>query len=526
MNKVIAVIVLTLLFGAQHALAQSVYPTSYPTNYQTPTPSYQQPYNSMYSGSCSTIVRDVSIGSRGPDVLQLQQFILTRNYPGSGSWMLTSYFGTATRAGVVDFQIDMHLPQTGILDAQTRGALSQVTCGYNNIAPIPNIAPAPYPYNNNSYPYNYGNQYGSQYPSTITQPWYNYGSYTYGNGYNGNCSSVYGSSSCQCGYAATAYNYNNCGTTSSNSNSPTLTYLSPNTGAVGSAVTVYGSNFSTTGNSVHFGNGVIAGLNSYDGRSVSFTVPSTLSGYGYSQVTPGVYNISVTDNSGFTSNVMQYTVNSVGIGNNYNAPTISNVSGPNTINVNTTGTWIISINNQNNQYGSNYTSVSVNWGDPVYGAYLAAPQQVYGAQSATFTHAYSQTGTYTITFTVSNGYGSNTSTITVQVNNSNNNSGNGTPSISYITPTSGSIGTQITIYGTGFSGDNTVHFGSGGIAHVTSASGNYIYFTVPSSLTPCTVQTNGNTGCPQYAQQVTPGQYSVYVTTNGLNSNSLTFTVQ
>jgi len=498
MNKVVVAIVLTLLFGAQHALAQSIYPTYYPT----PTPTYQQPYTSTYSGSCSSITRDLSLGSRGPDVLQLQQFILTRNYPGSGSWMLTSYFGSATRAGVIDFQIDMHLPQTGVLDSATRAALSQVTCSYGYTQPTQT-----YPYNNNTYPWN-----------TVTQPWYNYGSYTYGNNYNGNCSSVYGNTSCPCGYQATGYNYNNCGTTSSNS--PTISYLSPNTGAVGSAVTVYGSHFSSTGNSVHFGNGIITGLNSYDGRSVSFTVPSTLSGYGYSQVTPGVYNVSVTDSSGFTSNVMPYTVNSVGIGN-YSAPTITNVSGPTNINVNTTGTWMVSLNNPS---GSTYTSVSVNWGEPAYGAYLAAPQQqIYGSQTATFTHAYSQTGTYTVTFTVSNSYGSNTSTITVQVNN---NSGNGTPSISYISPTYGTIGTQITIYGTGFNGDNVVHFGNGGMAHVTSASGNYIYFTVPATLTPCTVQVNGSTGCPQYAQQVTPGQYPVYVTTNGLSSNSLTFTVQ
>jgi hypothetical protein len=201
-----------------------------------------------------------------------------------------------------------------------------------------------------------------------------------------------------------------------------------------------------------------------------------------------------------------------------NAPTVSNISGPTTLNVNTTGTWIISVNNT---YASNYTNVSVNWGETNGLAYMPAPQQIYGNSSATFTHAYAQAGTYTITVTVSNSYGSNTSTQTVQVGGTS-----GTVQLVSMTPTYGSVGTQITLYGNGFNGDNIVHFGVGGQAHVTSASGNYIYFTVPSSVTPCTVQVNGNVGCPQYAQQVTPGQYQIYVTTNGVNSNSLTFTVQ
>jgi hypothetical protein len=405
MNKVTAAIVLTLLFGAQHAWAQS-----YPY-YQTQT-SYQSLSN---SGSCVSISRNLSLGSRGSDVLSLQQFILTRNYPGSGSWMLTGYYGTATRAGVIDFQIDARLPQTGIVDGATRSALMQ-SCGSGYTQPTP------------TYP-SYTPTYSNTYPWNNVQPWYDNSNNIYGNNSNGTCG----------WYTVGGQSYfNNCG------------FNNPNN-------TVYPNN-----NNYPY--------NNYGGA---------------------------------------------------NSPTISNVSGPTSINVNTTGTWIISINNT---YNSNYSSISVDWGDPVFGAYLSAPQQVYSSQSATFTHAYTQSGTYTVRFTVSNSYGSNTSSVTVQVNNASNN--NGTPWISSINPTYGSVGTQIVIYGSGFNGDNTVHFGNGGIAHVTSASGNYIYFTVPSSLTPCTVQTNGSTGCPQYAQQVTPGQYPIYVTTNGNNSNSLTFTVQ
>lgn len=394
MNKVTTAVVVTLLFGAQVAFAQAYYPL----------------VGASVNG-CVNITSNLSQGSRGDDVLSLQKFILTRNYPGAGNWMLTGYFGQATKAGVLNLQMDMRLPQTGWLDAQTRSAISSMTCGYG-----------------------YQTSPATPYPSNSTQPWYNFGSYSYGNNYNGNCSTVFGSSGCQCGwYTVAGRNYfNNCGANNPpNTNYPTPTYPP-----------IYGSG---------------------------------------------------------------------------NSPTISNVSGPATLNVNTTGTWIVSVNNP---YGTSYSSISVNWGDPVYGAYASAPQQVYGSQSATFTHAYAQSGTYTITFTVSNGFGSKTSTATVQVN-----SNASIPTITSITPSYGPVGTTITIYGTGFSGDNTVHFGNGGKQHLTSASGNYIYFTVPSFISPCDVVTTGSV-CAMYMQQVTPGQYQVYVTSNGSNSNSFTFTVQ
>lgn len=494
MKKISLGFALAVVLVAQSAYAQAYY--TMPANYSVGT-----------YGSCVSINRDLSVGSRGSDVLSLQKYIVSRNYPGGGSWIMTGYYGSATRAGVMNVQIDMRLPQTGILDAQTRAALSAATCG---------------------------TAYQSSYltpPQTTIAPWYNYNNYTYGYNYNGNCSLLYGNN-CQCPtgqgtwYTVNGQSYySNCQSGTTSYGTPSISYLSPQSGSIGTTVTVYGYGFSSTNNTVRFGMAgqnqtLVTGLNSYDGRSVTFTVPSTLSGYSYNTVVPGVYNVAVTNSSGFTSSAVSFTVNSNG---SYgSAPSINNVSGPNTIAVNTTGTWTVSLNNP---YNANYTSVSVNWGDPVYGAYLSAPQQVYGTgqQSATFTHAYAQTGTYTVTFTVSNSYGTNTSSMTVNVTN------NGTyysaPSISYVTPTIGNVGSQIQIVGTGFSGDNTVHFGNGGRMHVTSASGNYIYFTVPQYLSPCDVQTSG-TYCAQYQQLVTPGQYQLYVTTNGVNSNSITYTVQ
>jgi len=83
---------------------------------------------------------------------------------------------------------------------------------------------------------------------------------------------------------------------------------------------------------------------------------------------------------------------------NSNNPVISGVSGPQSLNVNQTGTWTINASSPNG--GS--LSYSVNWGDNmVYGNGVAIyPQPLPTQQSATFTHSYSQAGTYNPTFTV------------------------------------------------------------------------------------------------------------------------------
>jgi hypothetical protein len=93
-----------------------------------------------------------------------------------------------------------------------------------------------------------------------------------------------------------------------------------------------------------------------------------------------------------------------------------------------------------------------------------------------------------------------------------------------ISPQSGHIGTQIMLTGSGFTGDNTIHFGGGGIMHVPSQSGTYLYYTVPSYLSPCDVTPQGNV-CAQYVQQVTPGSYPLYVTNSNGTSQTLQFQV-
>jgi predicted secreted protein len=83
--------------------------------------------------------------------------------------------------------------------------------------------------------------------------------------------------------------------------------------------------------------------------------------------------------------------------NNTTNPTISGVSGPQSLNLNQTGTWTVNASNPN---GGNLT-YSVDWGDIVYGATTSYQiPQYQQSQTATFTHSYSRMGTYTPTFTV------------------------------------------------------------------------------------------------------------------------------
>jgi hypothetical protein len=117
-----------------------------------------------------------------------------------------------------------------------------------------------------------------------------------------------------------------------------------------------------------------------------------------------------------------------------------------------------------------------------------------------------------------------------------------TPNIYNIQPSSGPIGTSVTIGGNNFGSDATIRFGGGMIAHVTpkpavffcpmipagsnQTCGSYaqtITFAVPDSLPPyCTTEV-----CALYLMLVQPGSYQVSVVNNDtkMESTSTTFTV-
>ncbi|HWP61778.1 MAG TPA: cupredoxin domain-containing protein, partial [Candidatus Paceibacterota bacterium] len=90
-----------------------------------------------------------------------------------------------------------------------------------------------------------------------------------------------------------------------------------------------------------------------------------------------------------------------------------------------------------------------------------------------------------------------------------------TPIINYISPNAGGVGTNVTIYGAGFTANNNaVHFGVGIIANLNSYDGRSLTFTVPSSLS------------GYGTQPITLSTYQVSVSNaNGVQSNAVPFTV-
>lgn len=499
MNKIlVSSLVALVALGANVASAQSYYQ---PYSYNT--------YGASYVGTCVNLVSDLQYGSRGNQVSQLQTFLVSRNFPGGGSWMITGNFKSATLAAVRSFQQSQGLMASGVVDAATRAAISRVSClsgqggGYSS-----------------------GYNYNNIYPNTYATP-YNY--------HNINCYYTYP-------YTCNNYNYG----------SVMLTSLSVTGGQPGTNVTIYGSGFDYSNNTVYFGMTPLTNISSYNGTSLTFTVPSYVSN--------GTIGVYVTNSRG-TSNTLSFTVTSNTYPNSCNypynygsccqsgqvgqftqgyggyvygygyqycppqgvAPSITSLNGPTSLTAGVQGTWTIQVNNP----GNSYMTTSVNWGDAGVGyASAAAPQTTYqqGVNTLTFTHTYYAAGTYTVVFTVSNASGQmNTSSATVNVTGTGS---YGNVTLTSISPMSGRVGTQIVLTGSGFNPlDNTVRFGIGGTQHVPSFnSGTTIYYTVPSFVSPCDVATFGNI-CAQNIQQVLPGLIQVYVTNSAGTTNTLTFQV-
>jgi len=206
-------------------------------------------YPSPSSSGCIFIPAGISLGSRGSGVSTLQTFLVARNYPGGGSWMITGYFGRATAAAVRNFQQSQGLAQTGAVDAATASAISNAACqpGQGGV-----VAGASYPAPQYAYPY-------PSYP-----PYNNY--------YGG---------------------------------APTITSLSQNTGTPGSTVTVYGVGFDAYNNTVNFGGTALSNIPSYGGTSLTFTVPSVY----YSSYSPAgtTLQLSVSNGRG-ASNTVSFTM--------------------------------------------------------------------------------------------------------------------------------------------------------------------------------------------------------------------------
>ncbi len=112
------------------------------------------------------------------------------------------------------------------------------------------------------------------------------------------------------------------------------------------------------------------------------------------------------------------------------------------------------------------------------------------------------------------------------------------PQIYSVNPSVGAVGSQVTITGFGFTADNTIHFGTGAILHASSTNGiaitcttdpncksgirQSIIFTISDSLSP---YCKPGMMCAMMMQQITPGQYQVWVENSNGSSNKSTFVV-
>ena len=102
----------------------------------------------------------------------------------------------------------------------------------------------------------------------------------------------------------------------------------------------------------------------------------------------------------------------------------------------------------------------------------------------------------------------------------------GAPTISSLSPSSGPVGTPVTLTGSGFAaGGNVIKFGTGYIKDVASPDGRTIHVSVPGGLEECP-PSNGAAVCPLLARVVMPGTYMVTVINGAATSNELPFTVQ
>lgn len=433
----------------------------------------------------------------------LQSFLIAQNYLNVVA--PTGYFGGATLKAVTQYQYNHDLPPTGVVDTATRASMTSMSCGNTNYIN----------YNNGYSNTGYGNAGG-----------YYYGGNT---GYN----NIY---------------YNANGT-------PALVSLSTYTGPVGTTVTVYGSGFDPSNNTINFGGIVQTGLVSLNGTSITFSVPQIYNNnqyctYPYLQNCAGsssIYSVTVSNSRG-TSNALQFTVTSGTVYNpinnncyvygvynssycNLSPVSLSNVSGPSTLTIDTTGTWSITVYNPN----SNYVTITPNWGDQnTYGIYNNPLQtqtvSTQGPQTVTLTHIYQSSGTYNIVFTATSNTGvqvTASATVSVTVPNYIYGGYSNPISLYSISPNSARTGTQVILYGSGFTGyGNTVHFGVGGTMNFSSSNGTAIYYTIPYTVSGCDINNGYGVVCPMYAQQITPGTYPVYVTNSyGQSSGIVYFSV-
>jgi hypothetical protein len=166
--------------------------------------------------------------------------------------------------------------------------------------------------------------------------------------------------------------------------------------------------------------------------------------------------------------------------------------------------------------------LSSSFGNPIY---------ITGTPAKVYVNGFEQMVPYTFTFnvTVNTGYESTVKTFNLTVDPATTT--NTTPTISYLSPTYGPVGTTVTVTGSGFSTTgNKIRFGNLGVENspsynnLISSDGTHLTFTVPySNYMACW---DSHPACMVAAYTTAPGMYAVSViNSSGKASNELSFTV-
>jgi hypothetical protein len=226
---------------------------------------------------------------------------------------------------------------------------------------------------------------------------------------------------------------------------PTITGVSPGTGARGTALTITGTDFSTPAVSSVTIDSVAATFNVASNTSITTSVPCG--------VATGVVQVRVTNADGTSPNngtLDDFTVTASG------APTVTSFSPT----AGTAGTTSVVIT------GTNFCGATVV-------KFNATNATVFTVNSATQITATVPTGATTgkIAVTATGGTGTSTADFTV-----------GPPTITSFTPNRGLAGTSVVITGTNFTGASSVKF-NGLAATFTVNSGTQITTTVPVGAT-------------------------------------------
>jgi len=205
----------------------------------------------------------------------------------------------------------------------------------------------------------------------------------------------------------------------------------------------------------------------------------------------------------------------------------------------------------NAKVGTNYSaffSATGNTTDPQFWTVMdsSLPPEIFWSNNTSCNGACSLMGTFkspgTYTFTLRVTAGSQTATkqftLTVDLVSGCLGGPVGCVKISSLSPASGPVGTNVTIYGSGFivplncypnvcdpipGSGNTINFGNGVIRDVYSYDGTSLTFQVPSSLTPACYYSQP--ACKIATVITQPGVYDISVTNANGTSNKLNLTV-